>query len=251
MLKRLTFIALLAILSSCSTKKSVHYFQDFLKAETLNNYLSPSVQIGDILDINIKALDIESVSMFQSTDAGQFTTNSLDVRKLNGYKVDSEGQIDLPLLGSIKVINLTTNQISTLLEEKLKSFVVTPAVKTTILNFKFSVLGEVKNPQTFSLIDDKISIIQAIGLAGDLTINGDRSNITLLREVNGNFESTTIDLTSFDITSSAYYNLRQNDVIYVRPNTAKVKSSGIVGNVGTLTSVLSLLLSLGIIITNQ
>ena len=75
--------------------------------------------------------------------------NSIDVRKLNGYKVDSEGQIDLPLLGAIKVIDLTTNQISTLLEEKLKSFVVNPAVKTTILNFKFSVLGEVKNPQTF------------------------------------------------------------------------------------------------------
>ena len=250
MLKRLTLIALLAVLYSCSTKKSVHYFQDSLKAETLNNYLSPSVQIGDILDINIKALDIESVSMFQSTEAGRFTANSLDVRKLNGYKVDSDGQIGLPLLGAIKVIDLTTNQISTLLEEKLKSFVVNPAVKTTILNFKFSVLGEVKNPQTFSVTDDKISIIQAIGMAGDLTINGDRSNITLLREVNGNFESTTIDLTSFDITSSAYYNLRQNDVIYVRPNTAKVKSSGIVGNVGTLTSVLSLLLSLGIILTN-
>ena len=249
MLKRLTFIALLVVLSSCSTKKSVHYFQDNLKAETLNNYLSPSIQIGDILDINIKALDIESVSMFQSTDAGQFTTNSLDVRKLNGYKVDSEGQIDLPLLGSIIVMDLTTNQISELLEKKLKSFVVNPAVKTTILNFKFSVLGEVKNPQTFSVIDDKISIIQAIGMAGDLTINGDRSNITLLREVNGNFESTTIDLTSFDITSSAYYNLRQNDVIYVRPNTAKVKSSGIVGNVGTLTSVLSLILSLAVILT--
>lgn len=249
MLKRLTFIALLAVLYSCSTKKSVHYFQDNLKAETLNNYLSPSVQIGDILDINIKALDIESVSMFQSTDAGKITTNSLDVRKLNGYKVDSEGQIDLPLLGSIKVIDLTPNQISELLEQKLKSFVVSPAVKTMILNFKFSVLGEVKSPQTFSVIDDKISIIQAIGMAGDLTINGDRSNITLLREVNGNFESTTIDLTSFDITSSAYYNLRQNDVIYVRPNTAKVKSSGIVGNVGTLTSVLSLLLSLAVILT--
>lgn len=250
MLKRLTFIALLAVLSSCSTKKSVHYFQDSLKVETLNNYLSPSVQIGDILDISIKALDIESVSMFQSTDAGKITTNSLDVRKLNGYKVDSEGQIDLPLLDSIKVIDLTPNQISELLEQKLKSFVVSPAVKTTILNFKFSVLGEVKNPQTFSVIDDKISIIQAIGMAGDLTINGDRSNITLLREVNGNFESTSIDLTSFDIISSPYYNLRQNDVIYVRPNTAKVKSSGIVGNVGTLTSVLSLLLSLGIILTN-
>ena len=249
MLKRLTFIALLAVLYSCSTKKSVHYFQDSLKVETLNNYLSPSVQIGDILDINIKALDIESVSMFQSTDAGQFTTNSLDVRKLNGYKVDSEGQIDLPLLGSIKVIDLTPNQISELLEQKLKSFVVSPAVKTMILNFKFSVLGEVKSPQTFSVIDDKISIIQAIGMAGDLTINGDRSNITLLREVNGNFESTSIDLTSFDIISSPYYNLRQNDVIYVRPNTAKVKSSGIVGNVGTLTSVLSLLLSLAVILT--
>ena len=250
MLKRLTLIALLAVLSSCSTKKSVHYFQDSLKAETLNNYLSPSVQIGDILDINIKALDIESVSMFQSTDAGKFTTNSIEVRKLNGYKVDSDGEIDLPLLGPIKVMDLTTNQISTLLEQKLKSFVVNPAVKTTILNFKFSVLGEVKNPQTFSVIDDKISIIQAIGMAGDLTINGDRSNITLLREVNGNFESTTIDLTSFDIIKSPFYNLRQNDVIYVRPNTAKVKSSGIVGNVGTLTSVLSLLLSLGIILTN-
>ena len=250
MLKRLTLIALLAVLSSCSTKKSVHYFQDSLKGETLNNYLSPSVQIGDILDINIKALDIESVSMFQSTDAGKITTNSIEVRKLNGYKVDSSGEIDLPLLGSIKVIDLTTNQISELLEQKLKSFVVNPAVKTTILNFKFSVLGEVKNPQTFSVVDDKISIIQAIGMAGDLTINGDRSNITLLREVNGKFESTTIDLTSFDIISSPYYNIRQNDVIYIRPNTAKVKSSGIVGNVGTLTSVLSLLLSLGIILTN-
>ena len=250
MLKRLTFIALLAILTSCSTKKSVHYFQDSLKTESLNNYLSPSVQIGDILDINIKALDIESVSMFQSTDAGKITTNSIVVRKLNGYKVDSSGEIDLPLLGSIKVIDLTVNQISTLLEEKLKSFVVNPAVKTTILNFKFSVLGEVKNPQTFSVIDDKISIIQAIGMAGDLTINGDRSDITLLREVNGKFESTIIDLTSFDVISSPYYYLRQNDVIYVRPNTAKVKSSGLVGNVGTLISVLSLLLSLGIILTN-
>ena len=250
MLKRLTFIALLAILTSCSTKKSVYYFQDSLKTESLNNYLSPSVQKGDILDINIKALDIESVSMFQSTDAGKITTNSIDVRKLNGYKVDSSGEIDLPLLGSIKVIDLAVNQISTLLEEKLRSFVVNPAVKTTILNFKFSVLGEVKNPQTFSVIDDKISIIQAIGMAGDLTINGDRSDITLLREVNGKFESTIIDLTSFDVISSPYYNLRQNDVIYVRPNTAKVKSSGLVGNVGTLISVLSLLLSLGIILTN-
>ena len=249
MLKRLTFIALLAVLSSCSTKKSVHYFQDSLKSETLNNYLSPSVQIGDILDINIKALDIESVSMFQSTDAGRYTTNSLDVRKLNGYKIDSKGQIDLPLLGVIKVIDLTTNQISALLEDKLRSFVVNPAVKTTILNFKFSVLGEVKSPQTFTIIDDKISIIQAIGMAGDLTINGDRSNITLLREVNGNFESTLIDLTTFDITTSPYYNLRQNDVIYVRPNAAKVKSSGIVGNIGTFTSIISFLLNLGFIIT--
>ena len=249
MLKRLTFIALLAVLSSCSTKKSVHYFQDSLKSETLNNYLSPSVQIGDILDINIKALDNESVSMFQSTDAGRFTANSLDVRKLNGYKVDSSGEIVLPLLGPVKVIDLTTNKISTILEDKLKSFVVNPAVKTTILNFKFSVLGEVKNPQTFSVIDDKISIIQAIGMAGDLTINGDRSYITLLREVNGNFESTLIDLTTFDITTSPYYNLRQNDVIYVRPNAAKVKSSGIVGNIGTFTSIISFLLNLGFIIT--
>ena len=250
MLKRLTFIALLAVLTSCSTKKSVYYFQDSLKAETLNNYLSPSVQIGDILDINIKALDIESVSMFQSTDAGNNASGSLEARKVIGYKVDTSGEIGLPLLGFIKVMDLTTNQISALIEEKLKPFVVNPAVKTTILNFKFSVLGEVKSPQTFSVIDDKISIIQAIGMAGDLTINGDRSNITLLREINGNFESAVIDLTSFDITSSAYYNLRQNDVIYVRPNTAKVKSSGIVGNVGTLTSVLSLLLSLSIILTN-
>ena len=91
MLKRLTLIALLAVLSSCSTKKSVHYFQDSLKAETLNNYLSPSVQIGDILDINIKALDIESVSMFQSTDAGNNASGSLEARKVIGYKVDTSG----------------------------------------------------------------------------------------------------------------------------------------------------------------
>ncbi len=249
MLKRLTLIALLAVLTSCSTKKSVHYFQDTLKGETLNNYLSPSVQIGDILDINIKALDIESVSMFQTSNSGQTSSGSLDQKKLTGYKVDSTGEIDFPLIGSLKVLNLDTQQISTILEEKLKSFVINPAVKTTILNFKFTVLGEVKNPQTFTVIDDKISFIQAIGMAGDLTINGDRSNITLLREVNGKFESTIIDLTSFDIISSPYYNLKQNDVIYVRPNTAKVKSSGLVGNIGTFTSVISFLLNLGFILT--
>ena len=249
MLKRLIFIALLAILTSCSTKKSVHYFQDSLKTESLNNYLSPSVQKGDILDINIKALDIESVSMFQSNNAGNIAGGSIETRKLNGYKVNSSGEIDLPLLGTIKVMDLSTNQISTLLEEKLKSFVVNPAVKTTIINFKFSVLGEVKSPQTFNIIDDKITIIQAIGMAGDLTINGSREDVMVLRYTDGVQTTAHINLTSANFLSGAYQMVKPNDVIIVNPNSAKVSSAGYVGNLSAILGIASIVLSSIILIT--
>ena len=118
-----------------------------------------------------------------------------------------------------------------------------------MLNFRISVLGEVARPGTFTVLEERISLPQALGLAGDLTINGDRSHLLLIRNENGKKINELIDLTKSEILESPFYFLRQNDVIYVRPNNAQVKSSGLVGNASTLVSILSLAVSLFILIT--
>ena len=110
-------------------------------------------------------------------------------------------------------------------------------------------MGEVARPGTYTFLEESVSIPQAIGQAGDLTINGDRNNILLVRDLNGNKNSQFIDLTKSDFINSSNYYLKQNDVLYIRPNNAKVKSSGLVGNASTLVSILSLAVSLFIVIT--
>ena len=117
-----------------------------------------------------------------------------------------------------------------------------------ILNFRVSVLGEVKNPGTFKILEERISLPQAIGLAGDLTINGDRNKILIIRNEKGKNTNFEIDLTKSDIFESPVYFLKQNDIVYVKPNNALVKSSGLIGNTATLVSILSIALNLFIVI---
>ena len=133
------------------------------------------------------------------------------------------------------------------IQEALSPFIKNPSVNIRLLNFRISVLGEVARPGTFTVLEERISIPQALGLAGDLTINGDRNHVLLIRNQDGQTVNQLIDLTKSEFLHSDFYFLKQNDIIYVRPNNARVKSSGLVGNASTLVSILSLAVSLFIV----
>lgn len=237
------------ILTSCATKKDLYYLQDIDQMSINNTFEFLSIQPGDILDIQIKALNPESVLVFQRQSALTPQQGQLQNRVIDGYLVGEDGTISLPLIGSISTTNKTTQTLATDLQDALSPYIKDPSVNIRILNFRVSILGEVNKPGTFTVLEERISVLQALGLAGDLSINGNRNNITLVRNENGKTEYYTIDLTKSDFMQSPYFFLKQNDIIYVQPNTARVKSSGLVGNTSTLTSVLSLALSLIIVLT--
>ena len=240
---------MLIFLASCATRKDVYYFQDIDNSNLQNSFKFLNIQPGDILDIQIKAINPESVLIFQRQSALSTQQGQLQNRVIDGYLVGEDGYINLPILGPINTSNKTTKSLSTDIEKALSPYIINPSVNIRLLNFRVSILGEVAAPGTFTVLEQRISIPQALGLAGDLTISGDRKNVLLIRNQNGKKLNKVIDLTKSEFLQSDFYFLKQNDIIYVRPNNAKVKSSGLVGNASTLVSILSLAVSLFIVIT--
>jgi polysaccharide export outer membrane protein len=247
--KSVLYLLLLFIFSSCASKKNLYYFQDIDDIEIQNSYEYLNIQPGDILDIQINAINPESVIIFQRQSVTSQQNAGLQNLAISGYLVGNDNTITLPLIGSISTFNLNTSSLSDEIVNKLSPYIKDPSVNVRILNFRVSILGEVNIPGTYTFIEERVSIPQALGLAGDLTINGDRNNVLLIRDKDGKKVNQFIDLTKSDIFNSSNYFLKQNDVLYVRPNNAKVKSSGLVGNTGTLVSILSLAVSLFIVIT--
>ena len=127
------------------------------------------------------------------------------------------------------------------IQEILSKSIIDPLVNVRLLNYNITILGEVNKPGTFRVIDPKINIIQALGLAGDITIYGKRKNIKVIREINGNSVSTEVDLTNSNFISSDFYYLRKNDVVYVEPTFAQIKNSGYIGQITNITTILSLI----------
>ncbi|RTE51713.1 polysaccharide export protein [Arenibacter aquaticus] len=254
MKKSLTLLGLLLlILQSCASKKDILYFQD---AQTMApqqiQYENPKIQTNDILDIKVSALIPETALPYNKQNANNSTLgSSLELLKLQGYLVSTQGTILLPILGTLKVKDKTTAQLENQLQELLEAggHLVQPAVSVRLLNAKVTVLGEVNQPGTYSFTEQQISLPQALGYAGDLTINGERNNIMLIREENGERSVAHIDLTKTDWFNSPYYYIKPNDFIVVNPNGPKVKSAGFVGNTGTLISVASLILTSIVLIT--
>lgn len=252
-LRYLFYCTLIAGILSCASKKDINYFQDTdsefeLVTDIQNTFNFLDIQPGDILDIQIKALNPESVLVFQRQSSLNVQQAQVQNRAIDGYLVGKEGSINFPIVGSIDTSNQNTQSLAKEIQKALSPYVNNPTVNIRILNFRVSVLGEVNNPGTFTVLEERLSLPQVLGLAGDLTINGDR-NILLIRNENGKNSHHNIDLTSAEFMQSPFYFLKQNDIVYVRPNDARVKSSGLVGNVGTLGSILSLAISIVLLIT--
>ncbi|WP_298366225.1 polysaccharide biosynthesis/export family protein [uncultured Lutibacter sp.] len=237
-------IMVLMVTSACVSKKDMIYFQneEAVKNALLNEY-APKIQTDDLLSIFVSAEDVESSNPFNLYEGGQGAAQ----RPIN-YLVTPNGMITFPVLGEIKVAGFTTNELKALLISKLTLYIKKPIVTIRLENFRISVLGEVKSPGAFSILNEQVSIPEALALAGDLTIQGKRKNILLLRKNGDQMESIRLDLTDKSIFKSPYYYLAQNDILYVEPNRAKVNSSAI-GTTSSLISIATAVLSLVLILT--
>ena len=214
---------------------------------SIANYNNETISANDILNISVTALDMTSISPFLKE---KLMSKNMDQNLIDGYKVNSDGEISLPLIGNIKVSGITTNQASKTIKNLLSKSIIDPIVNIRLLNYKVTVLGEVNHPGTFNIYDPKINIIQALGLAGDITIYGKKNKVKLTREINGNSVITHIDLTNANFISSDFYYLRNNDMIYVEPTFAKIKNSGYIGQISNVATVFSLIMSI-IILSNN
>lgn len=237
---------------SCSSSKDVLYLNiPPGSSENTISWTDLYIQPNDILSVKITADNAELAAPY-NLSIQQNITGQANALLMQGYLVSNEGTINMPVVGVVKVSGLTINQVELYIQKILidKGLLRNPVVICRLVNAKFTVLGEVKVPGTFTFYENNLTLLQALGLAGDLTINGVRKKITIIRTENGKQSYTTIDLTKNDWFKSPYYFVKPNDVIIVDPNTAKVKSSGIIGNPGNLISIVSVLLSSIILIKN-
>ena len=228
------FILLISsiLTTSCVSQKEVTYFQSSGDSaiSAVNNPYVAKIQKGDILSVMVSSLSPEASAMFNPyllTQASGTVQNSQtnNLPPANGFLIDEEGSITLPLIGKIKLAGLSTKAATDLLTQKLDKYLQQPTVNIRILNFKVSVMGEVNRPSVYTIPNEKITLPEALSLAGDLTIYGKRNNIMVIRESEGKREFAHINLSKRDFFNSPYYYLHANDVVYVEPTKGKITST--------------------------
>lgn len=255
-------LAVLFIATSCGSVKDIAYFQNKVidDPEKIDKHAGIVIQPKDMLSIVVSSKNPELVAMFNlpvvSYQAGSEVVNEGYNQRLMGYVVDNDGNIDFPVLGVLKVSGLTRWELSKMIKDKLiNDGLLTDAVVTVeFLNFKVSVIGEVNSPGTYTIEGDKVTILQAISLARDLTIFGMRENVSVIRERNGERIIYEINLCDVSLFNSPAYYLQQNDVVYVQPSEVKARQSTVDDKGLRITSILvssgSLLVSVATLITS-
>jgi polysaccharide export outer membrane protein len=227
------------------------YLQDL---DTYNNtvvsYVSPTIQPNDILKVTVSDLNPVVAAPF-NIGSGSSQQASVELMKLSGYLVSSEGNITMPILNEIKVSGITPSNVELKIKDRLidEGYLVNPTVQVRVINNKFTVLGEVQSPGVKPFTEQSISLLDALGMAGDLTYAGIREDIKLIRELDGKRLVYHIDLTTASWMSNPEYRIRQNDIIMVTPNKLKVNSAGLIKDPVTTIGILASLLTLYFLIT--
>lgn len=240
------------LLVSCVNTKKVVYFNNVKDTTFYSGNIEKQnlIEPNDILGITISSLNAEASAAFnlQNNNISRATTVTGSNTESGGYLVNSDGTIELPMLGTIKAAGFTKSQLKDNITDLIlkRKLLIDPIVDIRYLNYEVTVLGEVAKPTVITVPSEKISMLKAIGLAGDLTIYGKRDNVLLIREENGKKTTRHIDLNSSNFFNSPYYYLQPNDVIYVEPN--KNKASTALRNPQILPMVLSSLSVLAIVI---
>jgi polysaccharide export outer membrane protein len=245
---------LLAILGSCRTPKDVAYFQgvDKLTEEqkkAMDQVCVPRIHVDDILLINVTSPMREATAPYSPAPFGYYEPGEAQVgisaqtQNLYTYLVDNEGYINFPVLGRIKISGYSINEANKMMEELIKPSVPDVMVNIQISNFKVGIFGEVKTADVYTIKGMRVSILDLISMAGDLTINGDRKNIIVIRDTDGKKEYQKLDITDPAIFASPYYYLQQNDMVYVEPNDEQKKFSRYTAQKQYSSSMISILVS--------
>lgn len=240
----LLLCVLSVVLTSCATKEDIVYFQNVnqdVNNVSINQYL-PVIRADDMLTITVSALDQDLARPFNLPTVA-FGSNGeiLGNQRQETYLVDSNGNIEFPVLGTLKLGGLNRIQATNMIKDLLTEYLKNPIVNLRTVNFKVTVLGEVRNPGVYTVQNDRITIIEALGLAGDLTIQAKRDNLLVVREDNNKKSYHRVNLTNEEVFNSPVYYLSQNDVIYVEPNTSRIKSSTIGPNTNATFNLISTL----------
>lgn len=256
----LLLLTLLLGFTSCNTSKKILYFQDITvnRPETIQGARDITVQPKDQISIIISSKDPQLAALFNLTRvqyrAGASGLLGGNNGEVSGYTLDDQGNIDFPVLGTLHVADMTKSQIAALVKKRLmdENLVNDPVVTVEFMNLYFSVLGEVHTPGKYSITKDQITLLEAISMAGDLTIYGKRDAIFVIREEKGERVTHWVDLRSRELFNSPVYYLKQNDVIYVQPNKVRAGQSTInennVKSVSLWISIASFLSSLGVLL---
>jgi len=240
----------LIFLSSCASKKDVVYLQpDSVKIDTRYELNAPTLQPGDILAISVTADDVRATQPFNQLSPYQSGTIQSSNPFIPTYTIDTNGEIDFPKLGKVKIAGKTRTQAMDMLRYELGKFIVDPGVSMVVRNFRVTVLGEVGRPGSFTIENDRLTILEALGLAGDMTIYGERKDVLVIREIDGVRTEHRLDLTKREVMNSPAYYLTQNDVVYVQPNGARVQSSKYSQNTSIFISVASVIITVISVLT--
>lgn len=252
--KKLLWLILPFFLVACQSYKKVPYLQD---SETIGysmqqeNMYDAKIMPKDLLTIVVSCTSPELAMPFNLTVAGPVNANDINryitsQPTLQTYLVSNQGTVDFPVLGELKLEGLTKKEAEKLIVEKLKPYIKeTPIVTVRMVNYKISVIGEVARPGTFTINNEKVNLLEALAMAGDMTVYGLRDNVKLIREdANGKQQIITLDLNKAETILSPYYWLQQNDILYVTPNKAKARNSDIGNSTSLWFSATSILVSL-------
>ncbi|CAM1341454.1 polysaccharide biosynthesis/export family protein [Tenacibaculum amylolyticum] len=252
--KKIVLLTLLLVqLTSCVSKKEITYFQnDTIEQAKVSNSYKTIFKPDDLLQITVSAIDFETVKPFNLPAVSFATTTdrAIGTPQQQTYLINNDGYIDFPVIGKIKLGGLTREQAIKLLKSKLDpDYVKNPTINIRIANFSITVLGDVKNPGTYTIPNERITILEALGLAGDLNITGKRNTIKVFREINGQKIEYNVDLRSNKVFTSPVYYLQQNDLVYVDQNKSSSQDAAFNRNTGLFVSIGSILVSLIAVLT--
>ncbi len=256
----LSVLCLIGLLGSCAVPKNISYFQDIddlteKQRELMTQTYNPKICPDDLLTINVSSWDPTVAAPYNPPAysyyrPGEERINTATIQNLYTYLVDKEGYINFPVLGRIHMAGMSIHEANSKLEAMIKDAVPDVLVNVQIVNFKVAIMGEVSRANVYTIKNNRVSILDLIAMAGDLTINARRENILLIRDNNGEKEMVRLDITDPNIFASPYFYLKQNDLVYVEPNKAKKRNANFSSaQQYTLTIISTILTAVSVITT--
>nr|WP_288936063.1 polysaccharide biosynthesis/export family protein [uncultured Allomuricauda sp.] len=249
-IKLVCYLAISCLIFSCSPSKDVVYFQDASQFETLvdDNTFTTKFKVDDLVSINVSTLDPEAsapFNLFRGSEEGGIRPEQVN------YLVDKNGEIDFPVIGKVKIEGLSPSETRELLRDRLKDYLKDPIINIRIRNFTITVLGSVNRPGTYPINGEQITIMEALGYAGDINIKGRRDNVMVIRDFDGTKVYNRINLNSKDALKSPVYYLTQNDVVYVEPNKSGKTQSSLDQRATIAISIISTLITSTVILLTR